>query len=197
MLIPFNTTRVAQASAVLLKQHANRMSRMRLLKMLYIADRECIAQTGRPISGDRAVAMKNGPVLSRTYDLIKGEDFQAPTWSKFIENVGRIDVALRSDPGVGLLSKHEIAKLQEIARRFEESDDWEVANYTHQFEEWKKHEPEGNGQNPIPLDDVLAATGMQQFKESLLQESSATARFDQLLARVPHLAKPKPPATQA
>jgi hypothetical protein len=32
-------------------------------KLLYLADRESLKKTGRPITGDRVVAMEHGPVL--------------------------------------------------------------------------------------------------------------------------------------
>lgn len=38
-----------------------------------LADREAYAKWGKPITGDTAVSMKHGPVLSTVYDLTKGE----------------------------------------------------------------------------------------------------------------------------
>jgi len=40
-------------------------------KVLYHADKAHLARYGRPISGDRYVAMKHGPVPSATYDMFK------------------------------------------------------------------------------------------------------------------------------
>src|SRR4051812_11294735 len=114
MFLRFDPTRAIQAGAVLLKTTpSRRMTRLRLLKLLYIADRETLQEAGRPITGDRAVAMKNGPVLSRIYDLIKGADLAAPEWERFFRNADRWEVELVGEPGVGELSKYEIEKLQE------------------------------------------------------------------------------------
>ena len=64
-MFAFYPTKTAQASAVLLKQEpGQRMGRLRLLKMPYIADREWIKCCRRPITGDRIVAMDHGPVLT-------------------------------------------------------------------------------------------------------------------------------------
>ena len=77
MILHFNITKTIQASAVLLKADPNHsMSRLRLLKLLYIADRESLTERARPITGDYPVAMDHGPVLSNTYNLIKGEDYK-------------------------------------------------------------------------------------------------------------------------
>src|SRR5688500_4690350 len=82
MVIPFNVMKVVQASAVLLKKHGGRMSRLRLVKLLYIADRESLSQTLRPITGDHPAAMEHGPVPSQTYDLIKRKHVDSPTWGQ-------------------------------------------------------------------------------------------------------------------
>ena len=43
----------------------------KLQKILYFADKEHMANYGRPMTGDFYVAMKDGPVPSRTYDMLK------------------------------------------------------------------------------------------------------------------------------
>lgn len=54
----FSTLRAAQATAILLKLSPNHsMPYMKLVTLLYIADRESIRDTGSPITGDTYVAM--------------------------------------------------------------------------------------------------------------------------------------------
>src|SRR6266480_2169456 len=100
MIIPFDPLKAAQAASVLLKEEGGRMSRLRLLKLLYIADRESIAETLRPITGDEVVAMDHGPVLSMTYRFICRR--QAPgtaIWETYIVQDGLRDHVLVADPG--------------------------------------------------------------------------------------------------
>ena len=47
----FDFHKTLQASGVLLSLDANRMAYIRLLKLLYIADREWLAEAGRTITG--------------------------------------------------------------------------------------------------------------------------------------------------
>ena len=178
MLIPLDILKLIQAATVLLKEHTeHRMSRLRLLKLLYIADREYLATKARPITGDNVVAMDHGPVLTTAYDLIKGQDFNARKWQHYLETRG-LNVVLIHDPGVGKLSRHEIATLQEVARRFRDDNDWDVAEHTHTFSEWKKNKPPKKSSKAIPLDDILEATKQTARKAALLADQHRRAKAD-------------------
>src|SRR6202042_2841503 len=48
-----------------------KISKHHLSKILYFADKAHLAKWGRTLTGDRYIAMKNGPVPSRIYDFIK------------------------------------------------------------------------------------------------------------------------------
>ena len=138
MLIPFEVLKAIQAAGVLLRaEPSRRLSRLRLLKYLYIADRESLQTRARPITGDNPVAMDHGPVLTTTYEMLKGSDYCSPDWDRYFDSDGR-DVLLRQDPGVGKLTRFEIGLLQDVSRRFVDADDYAVADYTHQFAEWIK-----------------------------------------------------------
>lgn len=47
-------------------------------KVLYFADKEHLNRFGRPILGDTYIAMEHGPVPSLAYNLVKGDEFEAP-----------------------------------------------------------------------------------------------------------------------
>src|SRR5205823_9295848 len=119
MLGTFDADKVAEAAALLLaEQKGWKMSRLRLLKLLYIADRESIQETGFSITSDDVVAMEHGPVLSRTYDLIKGQGDDAPRWGRYIQPAGARDVMLAREPPRKKLSRYDEEKLRDVARRF-------------------------------------------------------------------------------
>ena len=76
---------------------ANRVQRKdfhKIFKIIYFADRQHLADLGRPITGDTYIAMEAGPVPSRLYDMLKivrgdsylpdteglGEYFQVENW---------------------------------------------------------------------------------------------------------------------
>ena len=47
------------------------MEYIKLIKLMYLVDRAALNERGWPISTDVYVSMAHGPVLSRTYDLIR------------------------------------------------------------------------------------------------------------------------------
>lgn len=49
------------------------VGRFHALKTLYFAEREHLCTYGRPITGDRMIAMENGPVPSFAYNAVKQE----------------------------------------------------------------------------------------------------------------------------
>jgi uncharacterized phage-associated protein len=183
MKFRFNFERTLQASAVLLRRDGKRMSRLRLLKLLYIADRELLARKGRTITGDRILAMKYGPVLGQTYDLIKGLEARAGEWDEFVHSEGHA-IELRRDPGLDDLSKAEIAKLQEVADRYRDVDDEDLSMLTHDFPEWKNHAVT-SGAEPIPWEEVLAAQNKEDILE-IAESNAATSRsLDELFGTAP------------
>lgn len=64
----FNFQKTFHAAAMLLREHHGHMEPIRLLKLLYTTDRELLAECGRTLTGDQAVALRRGPVLTHVYD---------------------------------------------------------------------------------------------------------------------------------
>jgi uncharacterized phage-associated protein len=170
MPFDFNRTKTTQAVAFLLKQSPRgRESYMKIIKELYIADRESLKETGRPITGDMFVAMKQGPVLSHVLNLIKGAHAESPEWSRFIQK--RVwDIELVADPGIGKLCRYEMDKLAEVWKRYKDCNRWRMVNVTHAFPEWQKNNP-GRSVKPIPLSDVLEALGLADQEEEILRDA--------------------------
>ena len=54
------------------------VTKMKLFKLLYFADKRHLLTCGRPIIGDRYLKMDYGPVPSRAYNLIKHDDLAKP-----------------------------------------------------------------------------------------------------------------------
>jgi len=148
-----------QAAGVLLAKHQGRMTQLRLLKLLYIANRESLRETGAFIIDDRVVAMEHGPVLSHTYDTIKNQTSDSLEWNRFIRREG-FTLEVLQDPGISKLSKFEIELLDRVADDFAAMEEWKVVDHTHKFPEWAKNNP-GSSSKAIPFEDILSALGLE------------------------------------
>lgn len=181
MFIRMDTLKITQAAGFLLKGHNGFITRRRLLKLLYIADRELLRQTRRPLTGDRAVAMDHGPVLTHTYDLLRGTATGADAWNAAIQQVAPFTHRLVADPGVGRLSKLELAKLEEVKERYWWIDDDALSELTHEFPEWRRNQPPKGGVKPIAAEHVLEALGLAGARAEMEAEAQADADLDALL----------------
>ena len=113
----FNDAKTAQAAAHLLKVNGGTMSYMVLIKLLYLADRQMLLDQGLPITGDRLVSMKHGPVLSHVLDFITHGPKSEPhtAWFTLIGEPSGYDVSLKSeDPPTAELSRYELRLLDRV-----------------------------------------------------------------------------------
>ena len=109
MRLRFNERKATQAAARLLKLRGAQMSYMKLIKLLYLADRTALLRWGRPITTDSYVSVERGPVLSRVLDLATDEEVpgQHSVWAEHITEPEHYSVRLRKDPGADELSAAE------------------------------------------------------------------------------------------
>jgi uncharacterized phage-associated protein len=183
----FDAKKAVQAACILLDVEGGRMSYFRLLKLLYIADRQSMKETGFPITLSHASALPHGPVPSEIYDLVKGSRTDAKEWSAYVRTHGyQVSTMPGTDPGRGKLSRYEICKLREVAERHEPFGDWELAEITHAFGEFVKHDPGSKASNPIPLGDILDEVGMSDHKADILEELRDKGNIDEFIASHQH-----------
>lgn len=157
-MTPFRSSllKKIQAAGVILRDRGP-MDRLRLLKLLYIADREALQERGVPIIGGLIVAMKHGPLHSEVYDLIKGAHVNEADWSAYIISQGNT-ITLKSDPGRLDISPYEIDKLNAVTDHYQDLDTWELSELTHDFEEWKDSFVKG-ASRPISSERLLKEVG--------------------------------------
>jgi uncharacterized phage-associated protein len=158
MQLRFNEKKATQAAARLLKRRGqgDMMSYMKLIKLLYFADREALLRWGSPITTDAYISMKRGPVLSRLHDLITegASPGELHFWEEHIQPCGDHEVKLVNDPSNGELSEIEEELLDEVFARLGHLNRWDIVEEAHKLPEWK--DPQGSA-IPIDIVDILRA----------------------------------------
>lgn len=155
----FNQEKATATTAFLLKLRGGRMSYLKLIKLLYLADREALHRWGFNITTDCYVSMNHGPVVSNIYDLILSDDEQTkPFWSQYISPpLGEYEVSLRGDEvPENQLSRAEEKLLIEIFGTYGTWSRWQLRDFTHTLPEW--HDPKGSS-IPIQIGQMLKAQG--------------------------------------
>lgn len=178
----FDSQKAIQAVAFLLKQrHETNCSDnyMRVLKLLYFAERESLSETGRPITGDSFVAMKNGPTLSHLLDSVNQRGVNNKEWDKYILREG-YNIRLIQDPGNGKLCRYEIDLLKKICEEYREKSEWDIVEESHKLPEWQKNNP-GESSKAIPLSDLLEAVGRLDWLEDIIQMSQERTEIGRVL----------------
>ncbi|HVS27134.1 MAG TPA: Panacea domain-containing protein [Burkholderiales bacterium] len=137
------------------------MKYLKLMKLLYLADRESMKRHGHPISGDRYVSMDHGPVLSNTLNLINGAvKFQERGWDHWIADKADYAVSLRrraTREVLDELSNADIDVLRDVFAKFGKVNQWDLVKYIHRYcREWQ--DPNGSS-IPISYEEIFKALG--------------------------------------
>jgi uncharacterized phage-associated protein len=180
MPFDFDVEKSIQAIGVLYRADDVRlMNYMRLLKLLYIADRESYTAIGRPILGGDVFALPRGPVIQEAYDLIKEQHVGMPLWSEYYRR-HNYNLHMIKMPDVGRLSEHEIETLQRVAKDHQDHDEWDLVNLTHTFQEWKQNDPRGSSKL-IPTKDILEAVGQGGEADKIIAFARTSTEMRRLL----------------
>lgn len=136
------------------------MHYIKLIKLLYLLDREALDRWGIPVTTDRYASMHHGPIVSNIFALIT-DDKPTPVWGRYISApLGDHEVELKSDCtqiSTDRLSLAEEKLVQEIFEQFGHRERWDlIENHMHKLPEWR--DPEGSS-FPIHIRQILVALG--------------------------------------
>jgi len=150
----YREDKATQAAALFLRLRGGKMSHLKLMKLLYLAEREALLRWGRPITYDYCVSMDHGPVLSQTLNIVHGETQIDGLWKKSISPPEDQKVEIIKDPGVDKLSDAEEQLIREIFDKHGAKSRWELRDFTHTLEEWE--DPKGSSTR-IDYKEILQA----------------------------------------
>ncbi|HEY6252104.1 MAG TPA: Panacea domain-containing protein [Candidatus Angelobacter sp.] len=147
------------------------MHYLKLLKLLYLADRAALLKWGRPITTDRYVSMDHGPVLSVTLNLSNGGYAEfGKKWDERISTRDGAEVELKHPDAAfaaNELSQAEESLLGQIFDQYGHWNRWKVVHYLHTLPEWQ--DPNGSA-IPISYRDILVAGKKSPAEISIIEE---------------------------
>ncbi|MDD0812968.1 Panacea domain-containing protein [Curvibacter sp. RS43] len=163
----YDERKSAQAAAFLLYKAGGKLPILKLVKLMYLAERLSMRRYGDTITGDNFVSMPHGPVLSMTLEHINDAVPSAREggWDSWIADRADYTVGLKEDVHLSspeddllALSETDLECLQHTWDEFGSWDKYKLRDYTHQggCPEWE--DPNGSSR-PIPKSRVLRAVG--------------------------------------
>lgn len=162
----FDVAKAAQVAAYFAACQGGNINVLKLVKLIYLADRECMDKYGFPITYDRIVSMPNGPVNSLTLNYINGLMPNSEEWDRVITDRAQHEVGIAKEnlarEELDQVSESELDILRETWKRFGHLNGFELADYTHEnCPEWT--DPNGSS-FPIDYADVFKALGKSEAR---------------------------------
>jgi len=176
----FNIEKTVEAVGYLLQLHGigKSVKFLKIIKLLYLADRKALEEWERPITNDVYVSMPMGQVLSTTYNLIKGE-LSDDAWDEYIERNSKNNIKLKKQIKLKKLSPAEVELLEKIFAEYGNYSAFDLAELTHKLPEYVNP---GNSSVVTPLWKLLQALGYKNDEVNrILNEMQSEAEIDILL----------------
>jgi len=142
----FKFKKAVQALNYFARNEGHKINYMKAGKLVYLADKIHLRIYGRTITNDNYVAMKNGPVPSRTKDIILKSEWWGHDIVEYsdqyltapkgydISSIGEIDGSV--------FSKTDLKIMELVHDNYGGLKEFELSDYTHTFPEWLQYEKE-------------------------------------------------------
>lgn len=156
-----------QAIHYLLKNFGE-MDKLKIVKLIYFADKWQLIAAGRTITNDDYLAMRHGPAGSMVLNVLnRNEEYLEPEQLEFMDRyilqakVGESSYKFMDrDMCYDQFSESDVSALGRIGEKFKSLDKWDIVNLTHKYPEWRQFERELKEDpaacRPIPLIDMFS-----------------------------------------
>lgn len=138
--VSFPYEKVIQALNYLVRKEKNEINKMKLIKLIYFADRYHLRKYGELLTQDKYFGMKLGPIPSITKDVLSFNDFLDENIlnyaEEFIEQKGKYDIISKKEVDKDYLSETEVEALEFAYKIFGDKDQYKLSEITHDYPEW-------------------------------------------------------------
>lgn len=142
-LLEFDYKKATQAINYLTRKEGGQIDKLKLIKLVYLADRYHLRRYGRPIVNDAYLAMPLGPVGSSVKDIAELSGFLDETERayavQYIErSAGPNKVVSKKNTETDVFSESELEALEFAFNEFGNQSAASLVNVTHRYPEWDK-----------------------------------------------------------
>ena len=187
----FREDKATALASFFLEKAGGELEYLKLLKLMYLVERQSLRLLSSSVTGDTFYSMKHGPVMSATFDLIKDNeawlDFDHDNWKRFIAPAKNFRIKLKTAfPLDEALSPAEISLADTIWNEFKDVDQWGLVEWIHEtFPEWQQT----RSRVPITVEDLFRAFNFSEEQvKSRMTLQAQIDEFDRLLEESAHVA---------
>jgi uncharacterized phage-associated protein len=177
----FREDKATQAAARILRHAGGRMEYLKLIKLLYLCERESLVRLGSPLTYDACWSLPYGPILSATLDRVNQQQlYRGGYWDLHIAPKDRYQVSLRAaDVPNDQLSAAEEELIDRVLAEYGHLPQWELVELTHKLPEWEN--PNGSALSIDPA-VILRSEGYTEEEIEAVMGDWAEAALAQSLA---------------
>lgn len=190
MLLEFDYKKATQAINFLTQREGGQIDKLKLIKLVYFADRYHLRRYGRPMVNDAYLAMPLGPVGSSVKDIAEFSSFLDDAEREYAGTyLKRGDVAHKvvsiADVDADVFSESELEALEFAYAEFGSKSASTLVDITHVYPEWDKFkstlESKETTREAMSYTDFFSNPDIQNDKFALSEEILAASRelFDE------------------
>ena len=154
----FRSQKAAQVCAYFAKQSGGTIEKLKLIKLVYLSEREFLSAYHHPMLFDEYYSLPHGPICSSTLNGINGV-IDESLWDEYIARNGNIVVAVKAVERDDLdhVSDAEMEVLQNVWKKFSGLTASQIRNYTH--ENCSEYTETDKARVPISYHQIFEAIG--------------------------------------
>lgn len=182
----FDDRKATHAAAYMLHLGGGSLGILKLMKLMYMAEKLSYHRYGEPLIGDEPYSLKDGPILSAVYDRAKGSVPPNSIWASLIKDRHGNEIALvdlaNVLPALGSLSEADTSVMDAIWKKFGHMTGPQLRDYTHKFPEWENPLDKKVKRLSIRREKLLMSVGFSQeeaaeLKKNLQEAAAIEAQF--------------------
>lgn len=167
-----DSEKIVQALVYILTK-IQKADKIKLVKLLYIADKYHLIRYGRTITNDEFWAVKAGPMGSVTSDVLNTGNEEATYFNYNPAMLKRLDdyafeASISKEEGFEALSESDLEILDIVVSKFGRMYKWDLVKYCHQYLEWKQYEKVFENaptkRERIHTEELLSTIGDEPFE---------------------------------
>ena len=157
-LVGFDSRKAAQVASYFALRNNGKIEKLKLIKLMYLAERESMIRHDHPMFYDEYYSMKDGPVCSSVLNGING-NIDRSIWNEYVAHNGNIVIPVKrlSRDDMDEVSPAEYAILEELWEKFGRMSASRIRGYTH--DHCPEYREVTSGRLPITYEDVFKAVG--------------------------------------